>query len=493
MAKKDKLLFKSGDDWTPELLEKIWEEIEVIAKELRISYYPPQFEIVSAAQMLEAYTSHGMPTFYKHWSFGMQSVEEERAYEEGQMNLAYELVINCNPCIAYLMEQNSALMQALVMSHANIGHSAVFKNNYLFKQYTDAEGIIDYLDFAKNYIKKCEEKYGEEEVEFILDACHTLGVYSVDKYRRSSKKLEVKTESEKAWENFDPISYRLLPSESGVPDSDEPFEPQENILYFLEKKAPFLAPWKKEVIRIIRKINQYFHPQRLTQVVNEGYATFVHYYITNRLYDKGLIDGGSMLEFFASHSGVVAQYPYNRLNPYKLGLSIYQDIKRICENPTEEDKTYFPDLVGKDWVEEVNYAMMNFSNETFILQYLSPKVARDLQLFAFDCNYSEGLNTIENISDETGFRKLREKLASSYCLNSIYPDIRITDANFKTNRVLTLEHFSERGHRIHSGEAQQVINYIAYLWGYPVKLLMKSQSGDRISMTSNVYLPNPTS
>ena len=91
MAKKDKLLFKSGDDWTPELLEKIWEEIEVIAKELRISYYPPQFEIVSAAQMLEAYTSHGMPTFYKHWSFGMQSIEEEKAYEEGHMNLAYEL------------------------------------------------------------------------------------------------------------------------------------------------------------------------------------------------------------------------------------------------------------------------------------------------------------------------------------------------------------------------------------------------------------------
>ena len=169
------LLFKAGDDWTPELLDTIWEQIEIIAKEeLKISYYKPQIEIVTARQMLDAYTSVGMPIYYRHWSFGKEFIQNEKAYKAGKMGLAYELVINSDPCIAYLMEENDALVQTLVMAHASVGHSAGLKNNYLITQYTDASSIIDYLNFAKMYLKKCEEMYGEEEVEAVLDACHAL-------------------------------------------------------------------------------------------------------------------------------------------------------------------------------------------------------------------------------------------------------------------------------------------------------------------------------
>ena len=160
-------------------------------------------------------------------------------------------------------------------------------------------------------------------------------------------------------------------------------EPEENILYFIEKNAPTLAPWKREIVRIVRKVAQYFYPQGATKVMNEGFATFTHYHIINKMYDEGYLNDGFMLEFIKSHSGVLFQPDYNSpyfsgLNPYTLGFNIFMDIKRICQEPTAEDKKWFPNLIGKDWLEQVHYVMENFRDDSFILQYLSPKVIRDM-------------------------------------------------------------------------------------------------------------------
>src|SRR5574343_92413 len=187
MSEEKKLLFKHDEQWDADKLHLIWGEIEEIAKELEISYYPPQFEVISAEQMIDAYTSVAMPVMYRHWSFGKAFIQQNHDYQEGRMGLAYEVVINSNPAIAYLMESNSITMMALVMAHASVGHSAVFKNNYLFKLWTDADGIIDYLVYAKNYIKKCEERYGDEAVERVLDAAHSIQQYGVDKYKRKTR------------------------------------------------------------------------------------------------------------------------------------------------------------------------------------------------------------------------------------------------------------------------------------------------------------------
>ena len=179
------MIITSGEEWSFEKIEEVYSHIQKIADErFELNYYPNQLEVISSEQMLDAYASVGMPVYYPHWSFGEQFIKEQEAYKRGRMGLAYEIVINSNPCIAYLMEENTMMMQALVISHASFGHNHFFKNNYLFKQWTDADSIIDYLVFAKKYIRECEEKYGEDTVEMVLDAAHALSIYGIDKYKR---------------------------------------------------------------------------------------------------------------------------------------------------------------------------------------------------------------------------------------------------------------------------------------------------------------------
>ena len=134
--------------------------------------------------MLDAYSSVGMPLMYRHWSFGKRFVYEEHLYRKGRRGLAYELVINSNPCISYLMEENTMAMQALVTAHAAFGHNHFFKNNYLFRQWTDAGAILSYMEFAKGFIARCEERHGVAAVEPILDAAHALMEQGVFRYRR---------------------------------------------------------------------------------------------------------------------------------------------------------------------------------------------------------------------------------------------------------------------------------------------------------------------
>ena len=144
-------LLWTGNDWNFDAIQRVYAACENIAvNDLKLNCYPNQLEVINSTQMLDAYTSVGMPIYYKHWSFGKQFVREQKSYQSGRSGLAYELVINSNPCINYLMEDNTMTTQALVIAHAAFGHNHFFKNNYLFKQWTDAEGIVDYLGFAKN-------------------------------------------------------------------------------------------------------------------------------------------------------------------------------------------------------------------------------------------------------------------------------------------------------------------------------------------------------
>src|SRR5215216_5881341 len=176
-----------GSDWSFELIELYNREIGRIAEDFGLQTYTNQIEIITAEQMMDAYASVGMPLGYHHWSFGKRFVGVEKCYQRGQMGLAYELVINSNPCISYLMEENTMAMQALVIAHACYGHNSFFKNNYLFRSWTDASSIIDYLIFARKYISECEERYGVDEVERLLDSCHALMNYGVDRYKRPQK------------------------------------------------------------------------------------------------------------------------------------------------------------------------------------------------------------------------------------------------------------------------------------------------------------------
>ena len=181
------LLFE-GSEWTFPLMQKAYDAVEKIALEdLGLNVFPNQIEVISAEQMLDAYCSVGMPLMYSHWSYGKRFVRDEMLYRKGYQALAYEIVINSNPCISYYMEENTMAMQTLVLAHAAFGHNHFFKNNYLFQHWTDPSGILDYLDFAKHYVADCEEKHGAVEVESVLDAAHALMGQGVFRYRRAAK------------------------------------------------------------------------------------------------------------------------------------------------------------------------------------------------------------------------------------------------------------------------------------------------------------------
>ena len=148
-----KLLFE-GSDWDFSTIQRIYDAVENVAiEQLGLDVYPNQIEVITAEQMLDAYASTGMPLLYRHWSFGKHFAAHDAVYRRGFAGLAYEIVINSNPCVSYIMEGNTATMQTLVIAHAAFGHNHFFKNNHLFRQWTDADGILDYLSFAKNYVE----------------------------------------------------------------------------------------------------------------------------------------------------------------------------------------------------------------------------------------------------------------------------------------------------------------------------------------------------
>ena len=307
-------------DWSAPLLDEMWKHIEVIAKEeLELDYFQPQFEIVDSSRMLDLYASIGMPIMYNHWSFGKHYLQQANAYKSGNTGLALELVINSDPGICYLMDENTMTQQVMVMAHAACGHAAFFKNNVYFQQGFDPSSIIDYLDFAKKYIESCEEKYGYEAVEKVLDACHSLQSYGVDRYKKP-KKLSVENEIKRQEQRELEIQQSINVLWSTIPDNKKiqsqekefyPKEPEENILYFIEKNAPKLQQWQRELVRIVRKIATYYHPQKMSKIGNEGFATFTHQYIMRRLHEKELIDDGSYMEFLACHASVVYQPDYS--------------------------------------------------------------------------------------------------------------------------------------------------------------------------------------
>ncbi|VAW52869.1 FIG004684: SpoVR-like protein [hydrothermal vent metagenome] len=470
-------------EWTFELIEKYHTEIERIAGNFGLDTYPIQLEIITTEQMMDAYSSVGMPLGYNHWTFGKEFVNTERNYKRGQMGLAYEIVINSDPCIAYLMEENSLPMQALVIAHAAYGHNSFFKNNYLFTTWTSADSIIDYLLFAKNYIAECEIRYGEDAVESILDSCHALKNYGVDRYKRPPK-LSMQEEKTRQHEREEYLQsqinelWRTIPNkENNTKDkrhSRYPSEPQENILYFIEKHAPLLEHWQREIVRIVRKISQYFYPQRQTQVMNEGWATFWHYTILNQLYDEGLCNDGFMIEFLQSHTNVVAQPTfdspyYSGINPYALGFNMMTDIRRICEHPTDEDREWFPDIAGSDWQTTLNFAMRNFKDESFIGQFLSPKLIRDFKMFAIkDDDHCKEIE-VSGIHNDMGYQKVRSTLSEQYNLGSNEPNIQVYDVDVKGDRSLTLRH-TQHLRRPLDKSAHEVIKHVARLWGFNVKI-----------------------
>src|SRR6185437_1216409 len=390
--------------------------------------------------------SVGLPLMYRHWSFGKHFAREETLYRRGYQGLAYEIVINSSPCISYIMEENSMAMQTLVVAHAAFGHNHFFKNNFLFRQWTDATGILDYLTFARDYVAHAEEHYGTEDVERTLDAAHALMSHGVHRYARRPKlnlEEEKKREEDRrrfAEETYDDIWRTAQLARESASTDKQALEkelaairqrlglPEENLLYFLEKRAPRLKPWQRELVRIVRHVSQYFYPQKQTKMMNEGCATFCHYEIVNRLHEKGLISDGALLEIMHSHTSVVTQpdyddQRYSGINPYALGFAMMRDIKRICVDPSHEER---------------------------------------------------------------GYREIRRALARQYDLARHEPDIQIRDVDLEGDRCLVLSHAVHDGVLLDEASTHSVLEQLSTLWHYGIRLEEVDAATERVLKTHEV-------
>jgi stage V sporulation protein R len=503
----------NGPNWDFNALRNVYDAIERIAlDELGLDIYPVQIEVITSEQMLDAYASIGLPLMYKHWSFGKRFAFHETLYRRGLQGLAYEIVINSNPVICYIMEENSMTMQTLVIAHAAFGHNHFFKNNYLFRQWTDANAILDYLSFARDYVAKCEERHGTEAVERVLDAAHALKAHGVNRYaHRTKPNLAEERAREEAWRAHQEATYndlwRTVPG-GGKAKPDPATEearlqdlkrdlglPEENLLYLIEKRAPRLEDWQRELIRIVRLIEQYFYPQKQLQLMNEGCATFVHYEIMNRLHDKGLITDGAMLEFLHSHSSVVFQPDFDDprfsgFNPYALGFAMMSDIQRICLEPTGEDREWFPDIAGcGDPFGVLRHAWANYRDESFILQYLSPNVMRRFRLFHVSDDSGKPALKVEAIHDDWGYRRIRSALSKQYDLSRHEPDLQVVDVDLTGDRCLVLAHYVHNSVLLEEKSCRAVLRHTAGLWGYSVKLLEIDAATDKTLKTYEVGPP----
>jgi stage V sporulation protein R len=215
--------------------------------------------------------------------------------------------------------------------------------------------------------------------------------------------------------------------------------------------------------------------------MNEGWATFWHHKLLNTLYDEGHLSNGLMLEWMTSHTNVIYQPPadhkaYSGINPYALGFAMYSDLQRICEHPTEEDRAWFPDIAGSPWLPTLDHAMRNFKDESFIDQFLSPRLMREFRLFAIRDDAASQELEVSAIHDDDGYRHLRQALSEQYDLGTREPGIQVWNVNHRGDRQLSLRHTQYRDRPL-ADNTPELLKHVARLWGFGVLLESVNNAG----------------
>ncbi len=345
-----------------------------------------------------------------------------------------------------------------------------------------------------------------------LDAAHALMNQGVSRDLRPRPRNAARREQEKAARRraheeatYDDI-YRTLPEITKERVSAEATDtqneqrrlglPEENLLYFLEKNAPKLEDWQRELLRIVRLLSQYFYPQRQTKMMNEGCATFVHYEIMNRLYERGQLTDGTMLEFLHSHSSVIFQPTFNDrrfsgINPYALGFAMMNDIKRICTEPTAEDREWFPDLAGNGRLDgHAAPGLGRVPRRELHPAVPEPQAHPRLPPVRRQRRLQGRRHGGEGHPQRAGLQDVRRRLARHYDVSAQDPDLQVTDADLSGSRRLVLTHRVRNGILLDKTEAERTLQYLAQLWGYRVKLVEQDIEGSRV-LKEHEALPMP--
>ena len=433
-------------DWTIEELQHWDNKICQIGEKHGLDWYEIDYEIIDYHEMISAMAYTGLPTHYRHWSFGKAYERTHTLYNAGMTGLPYEMIINTDPSISYLMTENQMFIHILTMAHC-VGHSDFFKNNRMFA-HTDAANALSRFKAAAKYIRSLIEDptIGISDVEKVLDACHAIK-YQVPRFpgikRRSHSELKQL------------YAQKLLDDSTGAYDDFDleklPLERDYNLLAFMIEHSRVLKDWQKNLLSIIEDNSSYFIPQALTKIMNEGWAVLMHEKILNEL----TLPDKYHLPFIKLHNQVIRPQ-LGEMNPYFLGYRIFKDI---------EEKYGF---------EECKLVREVHNDITFLRKYLTQELCDDMNLFTYSHKKEHGYSTIDNVSDERGWEMVRDDLIKNIGLNSI-PIVYVEEITKQHTLILRHEH---DGRDLDIPYAKKVHQYIEELWGDEVKLFTVLEGDD---------------
>ncbi|MCB0319773.1 MAG: SpoVR family protein [Bdellovibrionales bacterium] len=455
-------------------LEEWDDRIQVLVKEFGLNCYPQEFEICDHHEMIGYMSYSGMPARYAHWSFGKSYEKTKTLYDYGASGLPYEMVINSNPCLAYLMRDNTDLLQILTIAHV-YGHNDFFANNFTFTSNIDAKYTLEMFKGHANRVDSYVEdpSIGLENVERILDHAHALSfqrtrnmaIARLPEGEKRFRKWEQAQIPEDPWREIHPKKEYVPPDLSRVP-----IEPEENVLEFIAKYNPYLAGWQRDLIHIVDQEARYFIPQMETKIMNEGWASYWHYKILKTLD----LPQGLHLEFLVRHNQVLRPTP-GGLNPYHLGFVIWHDIERrwnaghtgrefTDDTPQDDLSTLHEnDTPGRKKIFEVRESDRDSS---FLRRFLTEDIMRELELFQHEKRGKE--RVITKVSDEENWKTVKETLITNVGSQSL-PVIKVVDADFGSKRTLQLQH-SHDGRDLQLEYAEHSLRHLQALWGREVVL-----------------------
>jgi stage V sporulation protein R len=436
--------------------------------------YPQEFEICDHFEMLGYMAYSGMPSRYPHWSYGKSYEREKTLYDYGVGGLPYEMVINCDPCLGYLMRDNTDLLQILTIAHV-YGHNDFFSNNFTFTSGTKAKFSLEMFKNHANRIRSYIEdpSIGLEAVEDLIDSAHAL---SLQRSRNLAiKKLRPAELRRRKWEAAQPREDEFQElherPEYIPPDLDKhPLEPDPNLLDFISKNNPYLAEWQADILQIVDKEAAYFIPQIETKIMNEGWASYWHHKLLNELH----LEGGLHMEFIVRHNQVLRPTP-GGLNPYHLGFIIWNDIERRW-NSGETGRVFTDDTPrvdvsameendtpGRKKIFEVRETDRDAS---FLRRFLTVDLMRELDLFQHEKRGKE--RVITKVSDDDHWQEVKNALLQNVGMGSI-PVIKVEDADHGGKRTLYLKHEHD-SRDLQLEYAERTLEHVRKLWGRDVVL-----------------------
>lgn len=493
--------YEAEDRELEQAIGDIWD----IALEFGLDPFPTHFEVVPP-KIINELGSYGIPGRFSHWTHGQQYRQLKTTYDYG-LSKIYELVINSNPSLAFLLENNPPIENKFVAAHV-LGHTDFFKNNHMFAPTRRNMPEIAALHNAR--MKSYEQSEGRLQVEQLLDAVLAIeehvDPYAPDRPARSDeianwKQMALDKSRPKAvkQDRFDEIFNQSekpvsLEAKMGRVALQMPPEPDRDLLGFIRNHAPHLEDWQRDVVDMVRDESLYFYPQRRTKIMNEGWAAYWHKRIMREVGDRNLISDSDNEAWWKVHSGVVQPNP-RQLNPYYLGMKMYEYIEDYYNGNLTEDeinwlkkegKTVYPkfegDLKDSPAAPRLREAMMYNDDQSFIRNHFDKIVADRMNLYVYEKQKSTMYGPERDVIKSTGWKDIRDVLVNSK-VNCGNPLIEVIDGNYNDTHDLYLRH-SFDGRTLDPDYITKTLPYIYYLWQRPVYLETTEASSSKVVVHS---------